>query len=165
MQASVWSSRVIRPAPGLLERYAAAMQRPGLLDDPRFTGAARRANRAELIDLVESWTRGFTDLDELEAILAAHGLPMGVIRSSGAAANSAWAHARGAIVEVDDRLGGTIRIPEAPWRFSDATTGAHGSPAYRGEHNRDVLRELADIDDDTLDRWEVEGLLSSRIPT
>ena len=151
--------------PGLLERYAAAMGQPRLLDDPRFTGAARRAHRAELIDLVEAWTRGFTDLDELEAVLAAHGLPMGVVRSSGAAANSAWAQARGAIVDVDDRLGGTIRIPEAPWRFSGAITGAHGSPAYRGEHNRAVLRDLADADDDTLDRWEVEGLLSSRVPT
>ena len=151
--------------PGLLERYAAAMRQPALLDDPRFSGSARRAHRVELIDLVETWTLRFTDLDELEAVLAEHGLPMGVVRSSGAAATSAWARARGATVDIDDRIGGTIRIPEAPWRFSDATTGAHGSPAYRGEHNRDVLRELTDADDDTLDRWEAEGLLSSRIPS
>ena len=106
----------------------------------------------------------FTNLDELEAVLAAANLPMGVVRSSGAAATSRWAVARGAVVHVDDRLGGTVRIPEAPWRFSAATTGAHGAPAYRGEHNREVLHELLDVNDTTLARWEIEGLLSSRIP-
>lgn len=106
----------------------------------------------------------FTNLDELEAVLAVANLPMGVVRSSGAAATSEWAAARGAVVSVDDRLGGTVRIPEAPSRFSDAETGAHGAPAYRGEHNRDVLSELLDVDDATLTRWESEGLLSSRIP-
>ena len=55
-------------------------------------------------------------------------------------------------------------IPEAPWRFSAATTGAHGVPAYRGEHNREVLRELLAVDDATLERWEAEGLLSARLP-
>ena len=150
--------------PGLLERYAAAMQQPGLVTDPRFSDANRRAHRAELLVLVEAWTLSFTNLDELEAVLEAANLPMGVVRSSGAAANSDWAAARGAVVEVDDRLGGTVRIPEAPWRFSAATTGAHGAPAYRGEHNREVLHELLDINDTTLARWETEGLLSSRVP-
>ncbi len=151
--------------PGLLERYAAAMARPDLLDDPRFAGASRRSHRSELIDAVETWTTGFTNLDELEAVLATNELPMGVVRSSGAAANSAWATERGAVVEVDDRLGGTLRIPEAPWRFSGATTGVHGAPAYRGEHNRDVLRTLIGASDETLHRWESEGLLSARVPT
>lgn len=150
--------------PGLLERYATAMQQPDLLEEPRFNATNRRAHRSELIAIVEAWTLTFTNLDELEAVLAAANLPMGVVRSSGAAATSEWAVARGAVVSVDDRLGGTVRIPEAPWRFSDAETGAHGVPAYRGEHNRDVLSELLDVDDATLTRWESEGLLSSRIP-
>ncbi len=150
--------------PGILEMYTAAMQRPELLDDPRFATASRRTHRAEIIAIVEAWTMTFTKLDELEAILASANLPMGVVRSSGAAARSAWADERGAIVQVDDRHGSTVGIPEAPWRFSAATTGAHGAPAYRGEHNREVLRELIGADDETLDRWESERLLSARLP-
>jgi crotonobetainyl-CoA:carnitine CoA-transferase CaiB-like acyl-CoA transferase len=149
---------------GVLEQYCAAMRRPDLLDDPRFSRAQRRAHRAELLALIEEWAGTFTDLDELERVLADAGIAMGVVRAAGAAATSEWAEARGATVAVDDRLGGTIRIPEAPWRFSDASTGAHGTPAYRGEHNREVLRELLGTDDATLDRWEAAAVLSARVP-
>jgi crotonobetainyl-CoA:carnitine CoA-transferase CaiB-like acyl-CoA transferase len=149
---------------GVWEQYCAAMGRSDLLDDPRFSRAERRAHRAELLELIEAWTETFTDLDALERTLADAGIAMGVVRAAGAAATSAWADERGATVAVDDRLGGTIRIPEAPWRFSDATTGAHGRPAYRGEHNREVLRELLGTDDATLADWEARGVLSARVP-
>ena len=39
-----------------------------------------------------------------------------------------------------------------------------GVPAYRGEHNREVLRELLGTDDATLDDWEARGVLSARVP-
>src|SRR5689334_20212317 len=150
---------------GVFEQYCAAMDRPDLLDDPRFSRAERRAHRAELLAILERWAGTFTDVDELERRLAAAGIAMGVVRAAGEAATSAWGEARGATVAVDDRRGGTLRIPEAPWRFSDATTGAGGVPAYRGEHNREVLRELLGTDDATLDDWEARGVLSSRVPS
>ncbi len=149
---------------GVWEQYCAAMGRPELLEEPRFSRTERRAHRAELLAILEAWTETFTDLDALERVLADAGIAMGVVRAAGAAATSDWAEARGATVAVDDRLGGTIRIPEAPWRFSDATTGASGRPAYRGEHNREVLRELLGTDDATLAGWEARGVLSARVP-
>ena len=42
--------------------------------------------------------------------------------------------------------------------------GAHGVPAYRGEHNREVLRELLGTDDATLADLEARGVLTSRVP-
>lgn len=149
---------------GVWEMYCAAMQRPDLAAEPRFATDSRRAHRAELLALLEAWTITFTDVDVLEAALAEVGIAMGVVRASGEAMTSTWAAERGATVAVDDRRGGTVRIPEAPWRFSDATVGAHGVPAYRGEHNREVLRELLGIDDATIDQWEAENVLSSRVP-
>jgi crotonobetainyl-CoA:carnitine CoA-transferase CaiB-like acyl-CoA transferase len=149
---------------GVLEQYCAAMGRPDLLEDPRFSREQRRAHRHELLAVIEAWTVTFTDLAALERTLADAGIAMGVVRAGGDAATSAWGEARGATVEVDDRIGGTLRIPEAPWRFSAATTGAHGVPAYRGEHNRAVLRELLGTDDATLADWEARGVLSSRVP-
>ena len=92
------------------------------------------------------------------------GLVNGVVRSIDDASTTEWAVARGAIAEVDDRAGGTARIPQAPWRFSDADTGVHGVPAWRGEHNREILRDLAGLDDDAIDRLEAEGVLSARPP-
>jgi crotonobetainyl-CoA:carnitine CoA-transferase CaiB-like acyl-CoA transferase len=66
---------------------------------------------------------------------------------------------------VDDRGDGVVDIPNSPWHFSDAVTGVRGRTTYRGEDNREVLSELLGLDDDTLDRLEADGVLSSRVPT
>jgi crotonobetainyl-CoA:carnitine CoA-transferase CaiB-like acyl-CoA transferase len=150
--------------PGLFEMYCQAMDRPDLLADSRFAPESRRAHRQDLVEIIEAWTLTFDDLDTLEALLGEHGFPMGVVRSTQEAATSAWADERGAIARVDDRVGGEIGIPQAPWRFSDATTGTRGVPAYRGEHNRAVLQELLGVDDATVDQWEADGVLSARLP-
>ena len=52
-------------------------------------------------------------------------------------------------MEVPDRGGGTIRLPNAPWHFSDAEVGVRGEPRYRGEDNRAVLAEVLGYDDAT----------------
>ena len=79
-------------------------------------------------------------------------------------AETEWAAARGAIVEVSDRTGGPIRIPNPPWHFSDGATGVRGDPRYRGEDNRAVLTELLGYDDEAVDALEADGVLSSRVP-
>ena len=89
---------------------------------------------------------------------------MGVVRTVKEIAESDWAEARGAIVEVDDRGGGSVDIPNSPWHFTDAVTGVRGRTTYRGEDNRDVFSRLLGLDDETLDRLEADGVLSSRVP-
>jgi CoA:oxalate CoA-transferase len=86
------------------------------------------------------------------------------MRSVRELADSEWAEARGAIVDVDDRRGGTIRVPNAPWHFSNGRVGTGGQPRFRGEDNRNVLRELLGFDDTTIDDLESRGVLSSRLP-
>lgn len=144
--------------------YVRLLGQPALAEDPRFaTVAARRVHRDELLAAVQAWVSGFDTFDEVEAALGAGRLPVGIVRTVSEVADSDWAEHRGAVAEVADRSGGTMRIPAPPWRFSDAAVRVAGDPAYRGEHNRDVLRELG-LDDATIDRLEAEGVLSSRIP-
>ena len=86
-------------------------------------------------------------------------------RSTEELAETEWAEEWGAVVEVDDRAGGALRMPGAPWRFSDAeVVGVSGVPRYRGEDNRAVLAELLGYDEAHLDRLEADGVLSSRVP-
>ena len=40
-----------------------------------------------------------------------------------------------------------------------------GDPAYRGEHNREVLGGILGLTDAELDRLEADGVLSERGPT
>jgi crotonobetainyl-CoA:carnitine CoA-transferase CaiB-like acyl-CoA transferase len=75
------------------------------------------------------------------------------------------AREREAVVPVPDRGDGAIRIPNSPWHFSGAESGVRGQPAYRGEHNREVLAELCGLSGAELDQLEADEVLSSRVPT
>ena len=55
--------------------------------------------------------------------------------------------ARQSVVEVDDRDGGTRKIPQAPYRFAIQQAGVRGGTAHLGEHNQEVLREWLEFDD------------------
>jgi len=151
---------------GTFGQYIAAMGREDLRDDPRLATTADRIEHLDvLIDALGAWAAGIDDEAAIEAAFEAQGLAMGVLRTVQQIAESDWAEERGAIVAVDDRGGGTVRVPNSPWRFADATTGVRGGPAYRGEHNRDVFGDLLGLDAAALDRLEADGVLSSRGPS
>ncbi|MEX2238504.1 MAG: CoA transferase [Dehalococcoidia bacterium] len=154
--------------PCLRDNFASwlrALGRPELEEDPRFVDAdARQANRDELIGLLQDWVLSLRDLDELGRQLQAAGHSYGVIRTMSEAAQSDWAKERGSVVEVSDRGDGVFRIPNSPWRFSSGSTGVRGEPAYRGEHNREVLGGLLELSEAELDGLERDGVLSSRVP-
>jgi len=122
--------------------YCSMMRRTDLLEDPRFaTAHLRRQNLDALLAEVRAWILTFTDLDQLQAQVSERGLAIGVVRSTKDFAESEWAEHWGAVVEVDDREGGTMRLPGPPWRFSGATLPPPGVPAFQGEHNVELLAE------------------------
>jgi CoA:oxalate CoA-transferase len=151
---------------GMFERFCAAMERPDLLVHPLLVERAGRADHLDLIvEALEAWAATFDDERQIEDALAAQDLAMGVVRTVQEIAESEWAEERGAIVEVDDRAGGTVDIPNSPWHFSKAVSGVRGRTTYRGEDNRDLFGRLLGLDDEALDRLEADGVLSSRGPT
>jgi crotonobetainyl-CoA:carnitine CoA-transferase CaiB-like acyl-CoA transferase len=123
-------------------RYCAMMRRTDLLRDPRFaTARLRRQNLDALLREIRAWILTFSDLAELQAQVSETALAVGVVRSTEELAESEWAEDWGAIVHVDDRSGGTLRMPGNPWRFSAATLPPLGVPAFQGEHNVELLTE------------------------
>jgi crotonobetainyl-CoA:carnitine CoA-transferase CaiB-like acyl-CoA transferase len=151
---------------GTFELFVAAMGRPELLDDDRFTSVELRLEHlGELGAIVREYAATVPDADEFERRFAKHSLAVGRVRRPGDLAATDWGVDRGVIAEIDDRAGGTIKVPDVPWRFSDAA-GVHvdGVVKYRGEDNREVLAELLGYDDERLDVLERDGVLSSRIP-
>jgi CoA:oxalate CoA-transferase len=123
-------------------RYCAMMRRTDLLGDPRFaTALLRRENLKALLAEVRAWVLTFTDLEQLQAQVSEAGLAIGVIRTTRDLAESEWARDWGAVVEVDDRGGSTVRMPGPPWRFSESTLPPPGIPAFQGEHNVELLME------------------------
>ena len=150
---------------GTFEIMCRLMSRDDLTSDDRFTDVrSRMRNFAQLVEIFREWALSVPDARTLEERCDSLSLAMGVLRSVRELAESEWAVARGAIVEVDDRGGGSVRIPNAPWHFTNGVVGTGGVPRYRGEDNREVLQSLLGLDQDTLDRLERSGVLSSRLP-
>lgn len=150
---------------GTFEIMVKAMGRLHLLDDPRFVDVATRLTNFDAIrDEMIGWARTVPDAATFEETCAALGLAVGVVRSVRELAESPWAAARGAVTEVPDRVGGFVRIPRPPWHFTDAELGDMGEPRYRGEDNRQVLKEYLGLTDTDLDELERRDILSSRLP-
>ncbi len=151
---------------GTFELFVAALDRPELLDDPRFADVASRLEHLDALrGIIADFAATVDDADEFERRFAEHGLAVGRIRRPGELADTEWAAARHATVEIDDRGGGRVRVPNVPWHFGAAPeVGLSGTPRYRGEDNREVLTELLGYGPDDLDRLETDGVLSSRVP-
>lgn len=60
---------------------------------------------------------------------------------------------RGSITSVDDRAGGTRRLPQSPYRFSAAAASVRGGAPHQGEHNAEVLRDWLGEAAGDPDRW------------
>ncbi len=151
---------------GTFDFFIAAMGRTDLADDPRFVDvAARLANFDALREIIRDFAATMPDAEAFEEQFSKHQLAVGRVRQPGELTETEWARDRHAVVDVDDRGGGTFRVPNSPWRFSASPeVGVRGIPKYRGEDNRSVLADLLGYTDDTLDRLEADGVLSSRMP-
>ncbi len=151
---------------GTFEFFMRAIGREDAIDDPRFTDiASRRKNLADINQMLADHAKTIPDAVTYEEILSQHNLAVGQIRTVREFAESEWSTETGAIVEVSDRGDGVVKIPQAPWKFSDGPdVGIHGTPRYRGEDNRTVLSELLGLDDATLAQLEENGVLSSHVP-
>lgn len=123
--------------------YFGAMRRADLARDPRFlTAELRQKNVDALYRIIQEWILTFDSLETLNAQLDEAKLAFGVVRELRDFVSSEWSTWWGAVEEVDDRAGGVARIPGKPWRFSAQPLHHPGIPAFRGEHNQQVLSEL-----------------------
>ena len=153
-------------AKGNFEMYIGVIERPELADDPRFTTVAGRLEHLDdLMQYIEEYAAGLPDAEALEARCSQFKLAVGVIRSVADVAESDWAREREVFRDVDDRGGGTYRIPNAPWKFGDAPgVGVSGTPRFRGEDNAEVLRDLLGLDHARIAELAESGVLSEHLP-
>src|SRR5439155_17640287 len=142
--------------------WCEAMQRPDLLADERFaTRAARNANRDAMLAMFQEFAATFTNFDDFERAVGIGKLAAGAMQRLADAPHAAWAQDRGAFVDVGDD-GEPMQLPRSPFRFSGADAGTSGRPAWQGQHNREVLRDLLGMEDAEIDGLERDGVLVAR---
>ena len=105
------------------------------------------------------------DRESLAKSLAAAEFPWGDVRSMDRVLDSPTLVTTAPYAEVSDRNGGTRRVMQAPYEFSDAHSGLRGPAPYRGEHNAEVLDEWLSLPDGEIKRLENGKVLLSDLPT
>jgi len=142
-----------------------AMGRADLASDPAYDSYEKRSECLdELEALIQDWMLEQPSADAVVVRFHAHGLPAARVSRLSEALESEQTRERGMTVEVDDRTGRRVRVLNSPYRFSDASAGVTGTPAFRGEHNASVLRDLLGLTDDAITALERAGVISARLP-
>lgn len=144
----------------IFARLAKAIGRPELAQDPRYaTHLARGQHQAELDALINAWT-GAHRIDEVDALMIAHSIPAGRVYTAKDMLADPHFTAREAIVEVETRTRGKIKMQNAFPKFSRTPSGVRrAAPAEPGEDNRLIYGEMLGLDPAELDRLTAAGAI------
>ncbi|WP_248895992.1 CaiB/BaiF CoA transferase family protein [Haloplanus halobius] len=146
-------------AQSIFENLAEAIDRPDLLDDPRFADNESRVDHAdELDDIIEAWTRERTT-DEAIAAMEDADAVVGPVYDMADIFEDEQYDARNDIVEVDDPELGSLKTPAPVPRFSRTPgTVEHAGPRH-GQHNEAVFVDELGLDEAEYDRLREEGII------
>ena len=124
-------------------------------------GAALEVKIAARRAAATTFFTGLADWGQVETAMAAMNIAWGQVRNGGDLRDQPTLKARGSILEIDDRAGGTRPIPQSPYRFSAASSGVRGVAPHRGEHNHEVLAGWLGRTAEEVDALVAEGVLSA----
>ena len=129
------------------------------LEDPA-PGERPREEKARLRQrAIEAWMTAQPDLASLLDRIEEAGLAGGRVEPLREVLLGPVARAQDLLAEVDDRRGGTRPVVRMPYRFSGQRRPPPGPAPRRGEHNREVLRELLGYDEARIDALSAAGVL------
>ncbi len=131
-------------------RLCTAMDRPDLLENPKFaTAAARAANGDEVNQIVADWTAQLEAAD-IEARCVAHDVPVATAYDAADIAADPHIAARGDLIAIDDPVVGPLN-QQAPFPRFDSHPPPIPTGAPRlGQHTDEVLTALCNLTPDDL---------------
>jgi crotonobetainyl-CoA:carnitine CoA-transferase CaiB-like acyl-CoA transferase len=140
-------------------RLCKAMDRPDLLDDPRFTRLADRAAHGDEINgIVAAWTSAHSAV-EIEEACVASDVPVATAYSAADMFADPHFAARGDLMTIDDPVLGPVR-QQAPFprRVGETIEPPTGAPRL-GEHTREILHDVLGLDPAALDELSRDGVI------
>jgi crotonobetainyl-CoA:carnitine CoA-transferase CaiB-like acyl-CoA transferase len=140
----------------------AVLNKPELVDDPRFrTSASRRSNNEALKAIVTEAFAARTREDLLAAMRKA-GVPAGSVRSVGEALDSEEVRSLGIIGEAPHEKLGVIPNVALPVTFSETPVRAPRGAPLLGAESREVLRRLLGFDEQRLGELARAGAFGAK---
>ncbi len=135
-------------------RLCRVMGREELARDPRFAeNAGRVEHREELVPLLEAAIAERPRAFWIDA-LRGEGVPCGAVQDLAEALSDPQTHARGMRVTMEHprAASGTLELIGSPIKLSETPVTYRRRPPELGEHTREVLRELLELDDEEIAR-------------
>ena len=134
----------------MLNALATALDRPDLLDDPRFSDPEQYMDMGDEINaLIEEWTMR-RDKFEVMRVLGEIGIPCSACFSSEDIYADEHLLEREMIVRVEHPTRGEFAVPGCPIKLSDSPVELKAAPLL-GEHNAEVLSGLLNGNGETLE--------------
>ena len=130
-----------------------------LSDDARFATLASRIEHRDAVDAaMGAWT-ATRDVDEIEQLLQAEGVPVHRATTSTDAFADPQLQARDHIVTVEHAELGRVPIENSRMRFSATPARVTAPGPTFGQHNQQVLTEILGLSDDEFVELLAEGVL------
>ena len=107
------------------------------------------------------FTETCSNRDEVIVALDKMNIAWGDVRPASDVQELASVKARGSIIEVDDRAGGTRSIPDSPYKFRQLEADVRTGAPHLGEHNEEVLRQWLDWSDEEISDVQAAMLTST----
>ncbi|PZQ53506.1 MAG: CoA transferase [Novosphingobium pentaromativorans] len=146
--------------PGFWSRICRSIERPELIEDPRYdTLEKRRDARAEVNAIVSAFTQQHS-VDELVAIFTAHEVPHAPILGVSEALAQPQAVEREMVVETQHKTLGPIPIVNRPIRFTDAPQPVPTAPPVLGEHTDAILEDVLDLSPERIAQLRGAGVVA-----
>lgn len=135
----------------IFERFANAIGRPDIIDEPTFATNPDRVLNADAIDeIVAAWFAEHT-VDEALALFEEHGVSGGPVNDSRGVFESEHLRARGTIVEVPDTELGTVTMQGVVPQLKEAPGAVRCAGPATGEHTDEVLSSLLGLGEEELE--------------
>ena len=132
---------------------------PQLAADERFrTNTARLGNREALVAALEPIMK-CRSKDEWVAMLEAVNVPCGPINNIQQMFDDPQVRHRGIRVAIAHPLAGEVPMVASPMRFSATPITYDVPPPLLGEHTRDILGDLAGVDDAAFAKLSEQGIV------
>ena len=144
---------------GIYEGLANAMDRPDLIEDPRFLTMALRVENRDAIDAeVAAWMRTQQTDPALE-LLRSHRVVAGKINRIEDVFSDAHVAARKAIETVVDNQLGPIRMPAPTPKLSDTPGRIRWAGQMHGAANDDVFADWLGMSRDEIDALRAQNII------
>jgi len=143
----------------LFKRFATAMEKPELIDDPRFLSVSDRLKNALAIEeIVKAWMKKKTTSEVLEET-SKSGVPCTKVATPVDVISNPQLLHRRQILEIDHPVAGKVGMAGVTMHLSETPLSIRRPPPQLGEHTEEVLAGWLKLSEDEISKLSSEQVI------